>query len=366
MNKLASTLDAAARPAAPLPPERWVVATAQPQGAPGRLLAAAGPAAPQLLQWRLRHGLVSFADAAGLHAAAMQALASDAPRVHLRSELPVAATLAALAPGFSAQQTRRLDLKPADAPGAPGLADELAEPDNAALVQWLLTGRGLAPAVAPAGARDDCAAEHRAAFAQWSAGYLQDQDEALLDELFCPADEDSALPATAEVGSAVSGAPAGMLAGLTEFVQGVRQAVHGTFGAFLEAAPLGAESADRHAMAVRQSWTLHVKGRPAEATDLVRLLAPKPLEPWNEPDGVQIKVRLDAERWKGRRALHLVLHPAGHHKPVRLSLGDADDLSRPGNGGMLHADLRIKNTTEALARALCEGTLELEYPPLRQ
>jgi len=358
MSSLETSMDGAAPP---LPPERWVVATAQPQGAPDRLLAVAGPAASQLLQWRLRHGLVRFADATGLHAAAMQALASDALRVHLRSELPVADTLAALAPGFSALQTRRLDLKPADAPGAPGLADELAEPDNAALVQWLLTGRGLPPAVAPAGAVGGCAAEHRAAFAQWSAGYLQSQDEALLDELFCPADEDSACALAPDGAPAMNAVPAGMLAGITEFVQGVRQAVQGAFGGLMEAAPLGAAGADSHAMAVRQSWTLRGRGRTDGAADQVRLLAPAPLEPWDEPDGVRIQVRLQAEGWKGRRALRLVMHPAGHHKPVRLSLGDADALSRPGNGGLLHADLSIKDTTDALARALCEGTLELEY-----
>ena len=158
-----------------------------------------------------------------------------------------------------------------------------------------------------------------------------------------------------------------MLAGLTEFVQGVRQAVRGAFGGLLDAAPLGAADAEGHALSVRQSWSLLVKGRPAEATDQVRLLAPAPLEPWDEPDGVQVQVRLQAARWagKGRRGLHLVMHPAGHHKPVRLRLGDADDLPQPAHGGMLHADLRINDTTEALALALCEGTLELEYTPPR-
>ena len=349
-----------------LPPERWVVATAQsPTEAQHALLqpnATTGAQPSQLLQWRLRHDLVKFANGPDLHAAVVQALQTGAPRVHVRNGLSAADCNAALRSGFSAEQTHRLNVRSADVNGYPGLAEELAEPDSEVLGRWLLLGRQIVPALAPADAPAACLAEHAAAFQQWAAVYLQHADEDLLDEMFVVDHEPEVTTAPA---LAVADETPTLLQTMVSFVRGVLRPADDWWSA----GAMGAAGIEQDATQVLAEWNLLAPGRKQDVTGTVKLCAPFAVDALGSMegnqtiDGLELQLRLRVKDWGQRPGLFLTLHPAGHHLPVRVAVAGWPLRTAPA-GPHASVTLPLPSMSAAALRGLGKGALELEFRPV--
>lgn len=344
--------------------ERWVIAAAASDLQPLQQHLQAQPG--QMIAWRLSHGLAELVPVTDLRQAIQRALVAGAPSVHVRCLVPEAQASAALQGAFTNREVRRIEARlqtPAHATAH--LAHELSQPDNAAKLRWLVTGRPTTRPSALPDAAPSFASERDAAFAEWADDYLQGQDTDLLDEIFCPVDEDETYEDETDADDDSASASADQpdpralqdgdwrSMGLPLVAEGVPLDI-ALGGAFM---PLAADSADDdpYAMPVRRTWAFKIGNRP-KTGDVVRLLAPNTVYPCDVRNGFQLQIRLNSQRWKDGVATMLVLYPAGLRKPLRITLPEA----KP-QGNTLHINLPNTPADEALVSALCAGTVELFF-----